>query len=288
MREFGARTHPGYHRKNNEDSFVAAPEMGLWLVADGVGGHDAGEMASAIVSATVRAGIAGGKPLDQAIKAAHQAVLAEIRDSTDNLDMGSTVVALLMQGSDYEIGWVGDSRAYLWDGRLTPLSQDHNPVSELLARGLINHQEAAQHPERHVLTQCLGISPQMRVDPGLVHGELTEAQQFLLCSDGLSDELSDAAIARHLAAHDTPQQQTDALLAAALEAGGRDNITVIILGTESRDEAEAEQASDSTAPVLHRTSSANPTGSRRSPVGRWLLAGAVLTVCSIFFIILLR
>ncbi len=287
MRQLGADTHPGYHRKNNEDSFVAAPELGLWLVADGVGGHDAGEMASAIVGATVRESIANGRSLDQAIMVAHQAVLTEIGESRDSSDMGSTVVALLMRDDEYEIGWVGDSRAYLWDGRLSPLTQDHNPVSELLARGLISNTEAAQHPERHVLTQCLGISRNMRVNPGLVHGQLTGQQQFLLCSDGLTDELSDAVIASHLAAQDTPQQQADALLGAALAAGGRDNITLIILGTEHGKASEIGKVSPSAAPVTPHAWPAGHAEERQSLCGQRMLAGALLAsvVLTVLFLL---
>jgi protein phosphatase len=295
MRDFGAGTHPGHQRKNNEDSFATDPESGLWLVADGVGGHAGGEIASAIVGATLRRRVAAGESLRQAIVSAHEAILAEIGDSEAGNDMGSTVVALQLQGQEYEIGWVGDSRAYLWDGTLRQLTRDHNPVSELLVRGLISSAEATQHPERHVLTQSLGISSHMQVQPGQLQGELQDHQQILLCSDGLSDELSDAVIASHLAAHDDPQAQVDALLAAALAAGGRDNITVVVLGPEKSEAlrplpTERDSALITTARLARvEVEEAAPAMSGRSFTPRsWVIMAVVLSVLVAAVMVLLK
>ncbi len=279
MVEFGAGTHPGHHRKNNEDSFVADPELGLWLVADGVGGHAGGEVASAIVAATVRDCIARGESLERAIYAAHRAVLAQAAERRERTDMGSTVVAMSLRGRDFQLGWVGDSRAYLWDDRLTLLSRDHNPVSELLLRGLITSEEATNHPERHVLTQCLGISEQMRIFPEVTSGRLSGRQRLLLCSDGLNDELSDAVIASHLAAHAAPEAQVDALISAALAAGGRDNVTVIIVGLREPESVEADGAdtpeNQENGPRLPAASPAS--GRAENPRAlRWLLTGALI------------
>ena len=156
MRQFAASTHPGHRRNNNEDCFESAPELGLWLVADGVGGHASGEVASAIVGSTMRDDIAQGKKLIDAIHHCHQSILAEIRARDTSSDMGSSVVALRLRGNHYEIAWVGDSRAYLWDGKLRQLTHDHNPVYELQARGAISAEEAAvlslihiSEPTRH-------------------------------------------------------------------------------------------------------------------------------------------
>lgn len=230
MTEYAASTHPGLKRSHNEDCYLADPELGLYLVADGVGGHAHGEIASAIVRDTLSADLREGRSLLEAIRHSHRAILEEI-DSTDNTPgMGSTVVALQLTGGNYEIGWVGDSRAYLFDGHLTQLSSDHSSVGELLQRGLISPEEAASHPQRNILSQSLGVSAGMELDPGHLHGTLAAGQQLLLCSDGLSDELSDAEITHIMAQQAAPREQVQSLLKAALAAGGGDNITVVIVG----------------------------------------------------------
>lgn len=229
MKVFAANSHPGRKRDHNEDCYRADAELGLWLVADGVGGHANGEVASRIVGDTLVQQLTEGKSLADGIIAAHRAVLQEI-ESRDSSNMGSTVVAFRLQGDDYEIGWVGDSRAYLYDGGIKQLSRDHNPVNELLARGAITAEQAAAHPERHVLSQSLGVSDSIKVSPGKARGKLRPGQQILLCSDGLTDELGDAQIASILAAKSTTQEQVDGLIEAALQAGGRDNVTVVLVG----------------------------------------------------------
>lgn len=229
MTIFAASSHPGLKRDHNEDYYRTDAELGLWLVADGVGGHANGEVAARIVGDTVVEKLTEGESLVDGILAAHQAVLQEI-DSRESSNMGSTVIALKMQGNDYEISWVGDSRAYVYDGNIKQLSRDHNPVNELLARGAITPQQAAIHPERHVLSQSLGVSESIKVSPGRLRGTLQPGEQLLLCSDGLTDELDDDLIAATLAAHKTPEAQVDALIQGALQAGGRDNVTVVLLG----------------------------------------------------------
>ena len=236
MKVFAAGSHPGLKRDHNEDYYRADADQGLWLVADGVGGHADGEVAAQIVGDTVVQTLAEGACLTEGIMAAHRAVLREIQ-SRENSNMGSTVVALSLQDDTYEICWVGDSRAYVYDRELRQLTQDHNPVKELLARGAITPEQAAVHPERHVLSQSMGVSDAIRVDPGSIRGRLLPGQQILLCSDGLTDELDDAKIAATLAAHSSSQSQVDALIEAALEAGGHDNITAIVVGAPVAREA---------------------------------------------------
>ena len=234
MTIFAASSHPGLKREHNEDYYRTEAALGLWLVADGVGGHANGEVAARIVGDTIVQKLAGGEALVDAILAAHQAVLREI-DSRESSNMGSTVIALQLQGNDYELSWVGDSRAYLYDGNIKQLSRDHNPVKELLARGAITPQQAAIHPERHVLSQSLGVSESVKVNPGRVCGTLQPDEQILLCSDGLTDELDDSEIAATLAAHTTPDAQVEALIQGALQAGGRDNITAVLVGASPAD-----------------------------------------------------
>ncbi|MAT92921.1 MAG: protein phosphatase [Halioglobus sp.] len=235
-REFAADTHAGLVRNHNEDCFAAEADLGLWLVADGVGGHAGGEVASGIVRDTVRAQVAAGATLPEAILRSHEAVLAALTGGDDDRGMGSTVVALRTDGDDYELCWVGDSRAYLWNGQLRQLTEDHSRAGELLASNAITAAEANTHPERHVLTQSLGVSGSMSLHPGRVTGTLKPGDHLLLCSDGLTDELSDSLIAHLLGDHDSPRSQVDALMSAALDAGGKDNVTVLVVGAvQSRD-----------------------------------------------------
>lgn len=232
MIKFAATTHPGLKREKNEDCYAADAELGLWLVADGMGGHACGEVASDIVKTQVTEAYAAGKTLADAVACAHRAVLEEISHRDKNLRMmGSTVVALSLTERLYQIVWVGDSRAYCWNGKdLEQLSQDHSHVSELLNDGLISDTEAATHPQRHVLTQSIGVSDKIVLQPGTVSGQLEEGEQILLCSDGLTDELSDANIEQLLRGSASVDSQVENLIDAALTAGGRDNVTVVIVG----------------------------------------------------------
>jgi serine/threonine protein phosphatase PrpC len=236
MTQFAATTHPGLKRNHNEDCFEADPELDLWLVADGVGGHSFGEVASALVKTTVTKAYAEGASLTESVRKAHFAVLEELGDRKDTLGMGSTVVALAIKGQHYEIAWVGDSRAYLWDGEsIQQLTRDHTHVTDLVDGGVISKADAAVHPERHVLTQSIGVFADMELKPGLLSGEIAAGQQFLLCSDGLTDELNDLAIAGQLRRNSTPQAQVDGLLNSALAAGGKDNVTIVVVGQASED-----------------------------------------------------
>lgn len=239
MRAFSADSHPGHRRSHNEDCYQANPELGLWLVADGVGGHSNGEVASAIVRDTLDRDVAAGSSLIEAIHHSHKDILKEIA-SREGSNMGSTVVALQLRGDDYEIAWVGDSRAYLFDGsRIKQVTRDHNPVSEMLARGAITPEQASNHPERNVLSQSLGVADSISVAPDRIRGQLEAGQQILLCSDGLTDELGDEEIRQLMVEGDDPQAQVQSLIQAALDAGGRDNVTVVVVGKKAQAGAEA-------------------------------------------------
>lgn len=285
--KFAAQTHPGLKRKHNEDCFDSNPDLGLWLVADGVGGHSCGEVASDIVRATVMARVAAGDSLTQAIVASHQAVLQRIEQDTATAGMGSTVVVLQLGSNQYEIAWVGDSRAYLWDKQLEQLSVDHNRASELLANNVITPAQAAVHPERHVLTQSLGVSENITLDPGSVTGTLEPGQQIILCSDGLSDQVDAVVIAQIMAEHTTPEAQTAALMKAALDNGGSDNITVVIVG----ECAEPETASPDHDLETTRDTGRNLDGEDERNEGRSkfpfkaLLAVVTLALVTILIII---
>ena len=228
-------TDKGLCRGNNEDSFLSSPEHGLWLVADGMGGHEAGEVASEIVKDTVRHSVSTGKGLGDAIQQSHQAVLKAATNGRGAAGMGSTVVALRSDDLNYEVAWVGDSRAYLWTtledggGRLEQLTTDHSYVQMLLATGAIAEDEVDNHPDKNVITQCIGSTdlPQVNVDS--VFGKWQERQWLLLCSDGLTDEVDDQTIARVLRDARSPREAVQRLMQTALNHGGRDNVTVQIV-----------------------------------------------------------
>ena len=208
--DFAQGTHTGLVRELNEDSYLALPRLGLWIVADGMGGHEAGEVASRITVQEITRSIEQGLPLAEAIETAHRAIQAAARRGEGAAGMGSTVVAAKLDGLQYEIAWVGDSRAYLWNGSLHQLTTDHSYVQQLLNAGLITESEIPEHPYRNVIFQALGVggadAANIKVD--LVSGELGESDTLLLCSDGLSGEVADDDIAAILAETDWRSSQS--------------------------------------------------------------------------------
>jgi serine/threonine protein phosphatase PrpC len=228
---FGHASHTGRVRKVNEDNLIVSPELGLWVVADGMGGHNAGERASALAVMQIERSIRQGLSLTQAIAAAHDIIRSEAYGS----NMGTTVVALKLNQLHYEIGWVGDSRAYLWDGALRQLTTDHSYVQMLLNAGIIAPHELSRHPMRNVISQALGVGGNdgATISIETISGELAEGQGLLLCSDGLYGELDDSQIAAILNTPAAAQTQVEGLIQAALETGGKDNITVVFLKVES-------------------------------------------------------
>lgn len=233
--EFSAITHPGLVRPHNEDSYVADVDLGLWVVADGMGGHESGEVASAIASATIRERIARGASLRSAITAAHRCIQS-IGTEGNGAGMGTTVVALRLTGRDYELAWVGDSRAYLFDGTaLVPLSRDHSLVQELVDAGAISEVEAHSHPQRHVITQSVGIREMADPMPDVTSGKLTAGNWVLLCSDGLTGELADDEIARLFAESRSLREATQNLLNQCLDRGARDNVTIVLVEAPAGD-----------------------------------------------------
>lgn len=225
---FATRTDAGVVRALNEDTCLAEPELGLWLVADGMGGHRTGDVASRIVRDTVMDRISSGSSLADAIGDAHREILREADAREGSAGMGTTVVAVLVQGADYEVAWVGDSRAYLYDGELMQITRDHSYVQRLLQAGTIGREEVDNHPSRHLLTRCLGVNAEDSFKVDARRGRFTRGQEVLLCSDGLTDELSDAEIEDILGTPGSAQERVDRLVDAAIEHGGRDNVTVVL------------------------------------------------------------
>lgn len=228
MRE-GHASDVGSVREWNEDSFAACAAIGLWAIADGMGGHQSGEVASAIAVTELARQIADGAPLVQAIEAAHREIQRAAADGLGAAGMGTTIVALKLDGPSYQIAWVGDSRAYLWNGALKLLTKDHSIVQMLIDAGAIDEDEAAAHPYRNVIAQALGTggADPERITVAMTAGILAQGDCLLLCSDGLTGELSSRAISEILAASDDNQERVDRLIDAAKRCGGRDNITVI-------------------------------------------------------------
>ncbi len=234
--EFSAATHPGLKRDNNEDCFLSDPESGLWLVADGMGGHEAGEVASAIVRDTIAELVhqTANFSLSEAIQTSHQTILTSAENGIGAIGMGSTVVALFSRNRNYQIAWVGDSRGYLWTptakgGALTRLTIDHSYVQMLFVAGSITAEEVESHPDKNIITQCLGMQELTHVNVDTAQGQWQKNQWILLCSDGLTDELSDKIIAQILVENNNSQTAVDQLLNKALRSGGHDNITVQII-----------------------------------------------------------
>jgi serine/threonine protein phosphatase PrpC len=240
--EYSAASHPGLMRDNNEDCFLSRPEHGLWLVADGMGGHEAGEVASAIVRDTVEQDAQENPDvsLPDAIQHAHTSILASALQGIGSPGMGSTIVALKSHAKKYQVAWVGDSRAYLWTptpdgGRLELLSSDHSYVQMLVTTGVIRPEDAETHPDKNIITQCLGMQELTRVKVDVIEQEWQKNQWILLCSDGLTDELSDKNIAQILSDSHDCLAAVDQLLHAALTNGGRDNITLQIIESPYHD-----------------------------------------------------
>ena len=231
MIEFGHLTHTGLRRELNEDTYYGDSELGLWLVADGMGGHEYGEVASALARETIVREVRDGTPLRQAIRIADEEIIRASRRRNDSLPMGTTVVAVRVVGSRFEVAWVGDSRAYLWkEGQLAQLSHDHSYVQDLIAKGMLTVEQARSHPQRNVVTQALGVTDPEHLSVESMNGELRPGMQLLLCSDGLTEEVNDAGIAGVLAQSDCSAQEcVDSLVAAALDGGGSDNVTAILV-----------------------------------------------------------
>lgn len=230
--ETGAASDTGRVRNHNEDSYLTAPEIGVWLVADGMGGHQAGDFASrTIAEAVATIGVPVSAPDLQArfLDRIHQAH-ATIRAKSAELNgatVGATLVSLLAHGQHFVCIWSGDSRAYLMrGGEYVQVSYDHTEVNELLRRGAITPEQAETWPRKNVITRAIGVHDQPMTDERL--GALGAGDTFLLCSDGLTEHVADAEMAQVLAGS-TAQAACENLVALTLERGARDNVTVVVI-----------------------------------------------------------
>ncbi|HET8901991.1 MAG TPA: Stp1/IreP family PP2C-type Ser/Thr phosphatase [Holophagaceae bacterium] len=241
-------TDVGCVRKHNEDNMLMAPELGLFVVADGLGGHAAGEVASQIVVETVGRFVAdtveqertwpvdydatlsyNANRLRAAVSLSDKAIAEDIRHNPERETMGSTVVAIMVGGSKATFAHVGDSRAYLLDGEgIRQVTRDHSWVAEQVANGILTPSEARVHPFRNVITQALGNGGELAVE--LQEMDLAESERLLLCSDGLSGMVPDQQIWDIVSQASSFQGAVEALISAARAAGGEDNITAILVG----------------------------------------------------------
>jgi protein phosphatase len=225
MIEHGHATHTGLRREHNEDGYWADAARGLWLLADGMGGPARGEVASALALSTALAAIDSGIGLADAFRRAGAAIQSHPAQRASATPMGSTLAALKFDpAGHYELAWVGDSRIYLWQhGRL--LRVPRPPGNEVESS-----MEAAAVSPRSLATQALGITPTLGLDVVPVAGQCTLGTQFLLCSDGVSEELDDGRIEAIVSRTDLAAQEcVDQLILAALDAGGHDNITAVLV-----------------------------------------------------------
>lgn len=231
MIEFGHGTHEGRRREHNEDTYWADGKLGLWLVADGMGGHDHGEVASAIARDMVVQEVGKGRTLVDAIRHADAEILRHSNERRSERPMGTTVVALHVRGEEFEVAWVGDSRVYLYvDGALKQISRDHSYVQELVDQGAISPAQARVSPHRNVVTQALGVTHPDQLKVESIGGRLAPGTQLLLCSDGLTEEVEDDVISQVLGQdYPTAQEAVEKLIDEANRNGGSDNITVLLV-----------------------------------------------------------
>lgn len=225
---FGSRTDVGFKREHNEDSLLVAPP--LYVVCDGMGGHEAGEVASEIAVQTIAQmapSTFDADELARAVENANAAILTAGEQGIGREGMGTTCTAAMLDGDRLAVAQVGDSRAYLLhQGELQQITTDHSLVSELVEAGEITPEEARTHQFRSYITRALGLDPYVLVD--LYEIKIQTGDRLMLCSDGLYSMVEDEDIRNIMATVGNPQECADILVDAALDGGGTDNITVIV------------------------------------------------------------
>ncbi len=263
-----ARTDIGRKRKHNEDSFLVDETLGLYAVADGMGGHAAGEVASALAVKSIREALVDSKPvleafarsptvesreqvaglMERAIHKACEDIYALAGSDLGKRGMGTTVVALIAAGKKAVVGHVGDSRVYLYrNGRAHQLTEDHTIIQEQLKRGLITREQVATAENKNVITRAVGIQPSVAVDTLVT--DLLPGDLFVLCSDGLHGYLEDAELPQLFAQE--RQKLPDLLIDLALQRGGKDNVTAVCLSVEADEDEESTDVEGKTE-ILRR------------------------------------
>jgi protein phosphatase len=269
------KTDTGRQRKGNEDNaFARAP---LFVVADGMGGAQAGEVASQIAVEAFQAGLpASGTPEERLAERAQDANrrIYEISSTEhDRAGMGTTLTAVYVDSAELAVAHVGDSRAYLFrDGELGRLTQDHTLVEELLRRGKLTEAQAAEHPQRSIITRALGVDPEVDVDTRTFNARAQDV--VLLCSDGLTSMINERQVAAVLQEEPNLERAAERLIAEANAAGGRDNITVVLFRLEDVEDAEDGAGGEDEQPTMvgmsrgtgdGNTATASPRADRAPP-----------------------
>jgi serine/threonine-protein phosphatase Stp1 len=228
----------GCVRRVNEDAWICRPDIGVFVVADGMGGHQAGDVASQTIIAGIaaiapQAGEAAlEKAVEDALQEANRTLCAEAARRGHGTVIGATVVALLATATTFICLWAGDSRLYCYrNGTLAALTRDHSHVQDMVDGGLIAAQDAESHPLANVITRAVGTGPELRLDR--VSGDVQPEDIFLLCTDGLTRMVSHDAI-QTILNQTPPQAQPAALIAEALAQGGKDNVTIITVAKRCR------------------------------------------------------
>jgi serine/threonine protein phosphatase PrpC len=260
--EAGAVTHVGKVRRQNEDNYVVATRRGLWAVADGMGGHAAGEIASRIVVEELAA-IAVPATAAELLANCEQHImransrLKQLGDERGAI-IGTTVAVLLVFGDDYACVWSGDSRIYrLRQHRIEQISVDHTEVQELVSEGRLTAAEARVSPRRNVITRAIGVSDDPQLE--ITGGSLEPGDTFVICSDGLTAHVEDEEILA-LAGENAPQKACDLLVDLTLERGAVDNVTVVAVRFDPAAAASKRPAYLSADPTLPSTARAGGLG----------------------------
>ncbi len=223
-------------RTSNEDACVADGKSGVFLVADGMGGHAAGEIASQIAASAVEKVMSDRSPetnpedlLLHAVQYANKSVYETQEQKPECRGMGSTLTVLTFLGKRYYLAQVGDSRAYLYrDNALIQLTRDHSVVWSLFESGILNKDDISRHPQKNLITRSIGTHPEVEID--LHHGSAAERDIYLLCSDGLTDVLSDQDILQIIKnSNKNPREIGEELIRAANSGGGPDNVTAVVI-----------------------------------------------------------
>jgi protein phosphatase len=221
----------GHCKSLNEDAFKVTPDEGLWVIADGMGGHEGGEIASQFAVDYITKAILNGENLVTSIALAHEEIYELAKTNEGKMGMATTIVVAKIVGNQFEIAWVGDSRAYLFKkGQLTQLTHDHSLVQKLIDKGEINEQQAKIHPQRNFVSQALGGKNKLKIDT--IKGSLDKGI-LLLCTDGLSSELDNHKISSILAKPKDLTWKANELIKSVLALKASDNITALVIHANS-------------------------------------------------------
>jgi serine/threonine protein phosphatase PrpC len=284
----GSATDQGQRRENNEDAYLVDVDHSLYAIADGMGGHRGGEVASRTAIEALRAAFARGDAIGDAITTANTAVIARAAGHGDLEGMGTTLTAVTVGGPrELLFGHVGDSRAYLLhDGELRRVTEDHSLVGELVRGGRLTEEQAEAHPQRAIVTRALGIDEQVDVDVYAV--EVESGDRVIICSDGLTDMLRERDVERIARTVRDPQQASEQLVAAANDAGGEDNITVVVVDVDRVDDAapapEPEAEADAEDGAPQQSTAAADVAPRRGSKLR-TARGVVLVLLPVLLIV---